>query len=374
MKNKIIQLFLVGLLAACSRNKDVAGTILPSDCDIYKVEISLDKAYYDSIMGAVSDTSFVILNEKSDVMFSDADKIVECNGKYYVLDKSSLRTVVSFNEDGTAGTKYGSIGQGPGEYVFPWDMNIDETGVYVLDTNSKKVIHYAESGEFLGERKISFYADAFKRLRNGNYLFNMTPDGTQKPGLIYTDSLMNLISHSMPYQEGYVGGYTTNDILRSYPSGLCFYRSPSDSLAILDEEGKVQAFVVFDFSEKAIPSKAKVDYLVFRESNHSADYLMMANNPIFVSDSIWVGLMEDGDNQYTIVFNPFTNKCGAKKFTKSSSVFDMIEPMYSDGKGTIVSLLSHGLGERCRDYESLPDTVKNALEDGNRILLVNKFR
>lgn len=361
-------------MAACSRNKDVAGTILPSDCDIYKVEISLDKAYYDSIMGAVSDTSFVILNEKSDVMFSDADKIVECNGKYYVLDKSSLRTVVSFNEDGTAGTKYGSIGQGPGEYVFPWDMNIDETGVYVLDTNSKKVIHYAESGEFLGERKISFYADAFKRLRNGNYLFNMTPDGTQKPGLIYTDSLMNLISHSMPYQEGYVGGYTTNDILRSYPSGLCFYRSPSDSLAILDEEGKVQAFVVFDFSEKAIPSKAKVDYLVFRESNHSADYLMMANNPIFVSDSIWVGLMEDGDNQYTIVFNPFTNKCGAKKFTKSSSVFDMIEPMYSDGKGTIVSLLSHGLGERCRDYESLPDTVKNALEDGNRILLVNKFR
>ena len=48
--------------------------------------------------------------------------------------------------------KYGRVGQGPGEYVFPWDMHVDETGVYVLDTNSKKIIHYTESGTFLSEQ------------------------------------------------------------------------------------------------------------------------------------------------------------------------------------------------------------------------------
>ena len=85
-------------------------------------------------------------------------------------------------------------------------MDIDETGVYVLDTNSKKVIHYNESGNLIGERKIPFFADAIKRLKNGNFIFNITPDGTQIPSLIYTDSLMNPIWNSRPYQEGYVGG------------------------------------------------------------------------------------------------------------------------------------------------------------------------
>ena len=172
-------------------------------------------------------------------MFSCADKIIEYNNKYYILDKSSLRTVVSFKKDGTPDTKYGRIGQGPGEYVFPWDMDIDETGVYVLDTNSKKVIHYNESGNLIGERKIPFFADAIKRLKNGNFIFNITPDGTQIPSLIYTDSLMNPIWNSRPYQEGYVGGYTTCGIFRNSNLGLCFYRSPSDSLAILDENGKL---------------------------------------------------------------------------------------------------------------------------------------
>lgn len=373
MKNKFIQLLLLGLLSACSGNKNTAETIVPSDINIYRIEIPIDETYYDSITTHISDTSFVILNENSNTMFSYVDKIIEYNDKYYILDQSSSRTVVSFKKDGTSDSKYGRIGQGPGEYVFPWDMHIDETGVYVLDTNSRKIIHFTEHGDFLSEQKIPFFADAFKRLKNGNYIFNTTPDGTQLPSLIYTDSLMNPIKHLMPYQKGYVGGCSTSDIFRNNNAGLCFYRSPSDSLAILDEDGEIHSFIVFDFLDKTIPQKAKIDYLAFRQNNQSSDYLRLVNNPIIVSDSIWAGLIEDGTNQYTIIFNPFSNKCGCRKFTNKSSVYDIIEPMFSDNKGTIVSLISQELESRCRDYESLPDTIKHALNDGNRVLLINKF-
>lgn len=372
MKNKtlVIQIFLLGLLSACFRNRETVESL---NCDVHKVEIHLDKSFYDSITSHISDTSFVILNEKNNMMFSCVDKIIERDNKYYILDKSSLRTVVSFNKDGSPVARYGCFGQGPGEYVFPWDMDIDETGVYVLDTNSKKIIHYTEAGNLLSERKIPFFADAFKRLKNGNFIFNATPDGTQIPSLIYTDSLMNPIKYSMPYQEGYVGGYTTNGIFTYNNLGLCFYRSPSDSLSILDKNGKVQTFIVFDFLDKTVPQIAKTDYLAFSSNNRTCDYLHFVNNPIGVSDSIWIGLIEDGHNQYTIIFNPFNNKCGCKKFTESSSVYDMIEPMFSDNKGTIVSLISQELEGRCRDYESLPDTIIDALNDGNRVLLINKF-
>ena len=57
MKNRIIQIFLLGLLSACSGNKDSVETV-PLNCDEY-------------------------------------------NNKYYILDQSALRTVVSFKKDGT---------------------------------------------------------------------------------------------------------------------------------------------------------------------------------------------------------------------------------------------------------------------------------
>lgn len=120
MKNRIIQIFLLGLLSACSGNKDSVETV-PLNCDVYKITIPLDEAYYDSVTSHIADTSFVVLNEGNNIMFSCADKIIEYNNKYYILDQSALRTVVSFKKDGTSDIKYGRVGQGragPGRICF----------------------------------------------------------------------------------------------------------------------------------------------------------------------------------------------------------------------------------------------------------------
>lgn len=373
MKKKIILSFLVGMLSACSYYEKKAESIVSPNCEISTVKISIDEAYYDSVASRISDTTFLILDEDDKTMFSCIDKIMAYRDKFYVLDKNESRTVVSFEKDGSPGHRYGRVGQGPGEYVFPWDMDVDETGVYVLDTNSKKVIHYSEEGTFLGERSLPFFADALKRLKNGNFIFNITPDGKQLPALVVTDSLMNPVGRSNSYPEGYVGGCSTGYIFRNNGSEVAFYRSPSDTLIMLDESGKTDAFVVFDFLGKAIPEEAKTNYLAFRGSGVTKDYLRLVNNPIAVSDSIWVGLVEDGEDQYTILFNPLKDQCGGRKFTDASSVYDMIEPIFSDGKGTLFNLISWELKDRCQDYESLPDTVKNALDNGNRVLLIHKF-
>ena len=132
-------------------------------------------------------------------MFTDADKIITFHDKYYIVDQSASRTVVSFNKDGHPMTRYGQVGQAPGEYVYPWDLDVDETGVYILDTNSKKVIHYTEDGRLVNEQRISFHADACKRLKNGGFMFNLTPDGTRMPSLVYTDSLMHIVRQVLPY-------------------------------------------------------------------------------------------------------------------------------------------------------------------------------
>lgn len=373
MKNIIALFVLLLSFSNCSNKKNNFEATISSNYNIYKVEVSTNKNYYDSNINLISDTAFVILQEKENIMFSYADKILEHNNKYFILDKT-LRSIVSFKKGGNPITKYGQIGQGPGEYVSPWDFDIDTTGLYVLDTKSKKVIHYSEEGSFLKERKIPFFADAIKRLENGNFMFNTTPDGTPKPSLIYTDSEMNIISKSLNYRNNYIGGYTTNNIIRSSKTRLNFYRSPSDSLTILDKDGKIKAFIIFDFLNKSVPQIAKTDYIKFSQKEQSTDYLHFANNPICISDSIWIGLLEDGDNQYTAVFNPFTNNFGYKKFTRESSVYDIIEPMFSDNNGSIINLISPELNNMCKDYNLLPDSITNALNKGNRVLLINRIK
>lgn len=163
-------------------------------------------------------------------------------------------------------------------------------------------------------------------------------------------------------------------IIRENKTGLNFYRAPSDSLTILDKDGKIKAFIVFDFLNKSVPQIAKTDYISFSQKEQSADFLHFVNNPICISDSIWIGLIEDGNNQYTAIFNPFTNDFGYKKFTRESSVCDIIEPMFSDNNGAIISLISPELNDMCKNYNMLPDSITDALNEGNRVLLINSFK
>ena len=65
---------------------------------------------------------------------------------------------------------------------------------------------------------------------------------------------------------------------------------------------------------------------------------------------------------------------GYKKFTRESSVYDIIEPMFSDNNGAIISLISPELNDMCKNYNMLPDSITDALNEGNRVLLINSFK
>lgn len=85
-------------------------------------------------------------------MFADLDKIIEDNGLFYVLDSFGARTLVSFDSKGNAHAKYGKIGKGPGEFVRPWDFDIYNSQVYILDSNAKKILIFESDGGFKDEK------------------------------------------------------------------------------------------------------------------------------------------------------------------------------------------------------------------------------
>ena len=356
----------IGCVLSCSKDNNARDTDVPQSV----INIDMCKDSYDGLYRD-HHASFVILKEDDETMFMDIDKVRFFNGNYYILDRSSARKLVSFTSDGSPMGSYGRQGNGPGEYVFPWDMDVDSTGVYVLDTNNRKVIRYSHDGTFISESKLKFLADAFKRLRNGNFIFNIAPDGKASPSLCITDPSGHIQTSFCYYEDGYVGGCTTNNVLRETSDGILYYRSPLDTLIKMDKNGNVTGRIIFDFMEKGISQIAKKDFLAFRRNEEDKSYLRLVDTPFPLSGSLLIGLVADESSQYTIICDPVNNMCGSRKFTSNSSVYDIIEPLTSVGDSVVVSLMNEELAHRCRDYATLPDSIKDSLKSGARVLVLN---
>jgi len=316
----------------------------------------------------------IALEEDDNTMYADIDRLLYKNNKFFILDRFGNRTAVAFTGDGKPFAHYGNVGQGPGEYVTPWDIAVDDKWVYILDPNRQKILKYHETGEFMSERQLPFHADAFKILSDKNFLFNIMPEGGEASAQIcITDSTLKPLRHLIPAGKGYVGGWMTNDILRQMPNETLFYRAPADTLYRFNNTGHIEKSIVFDFNGNGVPELAKTDFLAARAKGFPKEYIMLANTPIPMNDSIWVGLITNDDSQYTILFDIANNKCGGRKFDEYSSVYDMIEPLAGGGNGNVISVLDEDLATRCKDYNALDNDIKDAMKKGNRVMVIHSM-
>ena len=294
------------------------------------MEINLDGNYYDSVFNLVSTPKIVMLKENDATMFADMDRLIARNGNFYILDSFGSRKVVSFYKDGTPLNAYGNIGEGPGEYVRPWDIDVDETGVYILDSNLKKVIRYNEEGKYISERSIPFIADAFHLLDDGKILFSLLPDGEGGARLCITDSMMNVKNYTLPSEKDYIGGWRTNDVFRENKNGISYYKAPLDTLFIMNGEGEIYSGMIFDFGPRAVPEEAKKDY-------------------------------------------PANNRCGGRKSDDMQSIYDMMGPISSDENGDLICYTSIEYARDLEGFESLDSITRKELGKYNRMLLIYQF-
>ena len=361
----IILSLLSFVLYGCSEKGSKVNTEIV-ETKFLHVDVSVSTDFYD-ISKNEKCPEFVILEEDEKTMFVDIDRVIESKGLYFLLDRYSARTAVSFTCDGKPFAKYGSIGQGPGEYTFPWDIDVWNDTVYILDSNSKKINKYSRTGEYISEIKLPFQADAFKVLKNGNIIYNLMSTGDQSPSLCLSDSSFCEFRYMLPYPKGYKSGLHTPDVFRVSNGKLTYYKSPSDTLYIINEDGIPDKGIIFDFKSKGLPEEIKLD---FSKKNNTTSHLWFVNNPIYMNESLWLGLVEDGCQQYTILFSETENNCGGKVFNNKSSVYDYIEPIGSDSNGNIICVLNYDIAIQCIDYDILPDEIKRKLEDGYMALLI----
>lgn len=365
---------LVVLISACV-NKNKAhtgedGNSAIADCEFVKVDVDMSHEYYDSVMNRLCVSKLIVLKESDDAMFSEIDKIIADDDSYYILDSFGARTLVSFDSNGEAITKYGRVGQGPGEYFRPMDFDVYDSHVYILDANARKILKYRKDGSFICEKQIPFTAMGLKILRDGHMMFCMEPSDGGRARLCLTDSTISSFKYFLNSEKGYVGGFLTNDMFRNKSDGMMYYESPLDTLYYFDDSGRLTGGLVFDFGEKQVPNEAKLDYLNARENGLLRNTLRLTNNPISLNDGIMVGTVNDDESQYILFFNPLKGVCGARNCDQNKSIYDIIEPATVDAKGNLICYIWKDYIEQAKDYETLSDSIKSSLTDNNYILLL----
>lgn len=338
----------------------------------HQIEISSDLNFFDDSKSFICDTSFVILHENEKTLFSDIMKMIAVDDRFYILDRFRARTVVAFDRHGNPICRYGAVGQGAGEYSFPSDLYVDETGVYVADCPRKKIIKYSLAGEYIEERSVPFGFGFFCKLPNENYLFNITPDGNTKDGLILTDSDFQIKKVVVKYPDEFYGGYYTRNVIRKInDQQYIYYTSPLDTIYQLNQDGEVKEKLVLDFKGSSVSDEYKKNFL--RIAGNKSDYIMFADSPIEIQEGFWVGNTLSPGIIGTVFLDLHNNRSGLKRLPKDEgSVYDLPYMIGYSDKGETINLLDSEY-ETKQDFDLLPDSIQDAIKGGERVLILNKW-
>lgn len=316
----------------------------------------------------------VIIQEDDDMMFADINKIIEANNMYFIVDTYGSHTVVSYDSEGKPIASYGRRGNGPGEYTFPWDVDVNNEGVYILDVSASKLLKYTHDGNYIATTEVPFNAQAFKILNDNKILFNLAPNAVEDYQLCVTDSDLNPLIYMLHYPKDYVGGYVTNNVFRKQNDIISYYLSPTDTIYQLDNDANIINKRLITFEDKSLPEEAKLNYMDAFEKGLVSSGNQLKDNPIVLPSGKCIMKVSDySKKEVWIVTYDLVNKENfAEKLPDQMSVYDVIMPCaLSQDNKRIISYLDGGIVEKCKDYEILPDSIKQALDEGYRILVLH---
>lgn len=323
-----------------------------------------------------STTKFIILKEDDNTMFADINQVIDAFGKYFIVDTYGSRRVVSFDHNGNPLASYGKQGNGPGEYVFPWDVDVSSEYVYILDISQRKLIQYNHKGEFINCKHIPFESKGFTLLNNGKLLFKLEPfKDTNNYQLCVTDSMLNPINYMLRYPDGYVGGWVTNAVFQKNKNGISYYCSPADTIYHLDYDGKMTGKRFIKYQNGPIHELAKLNFIEADNKGKITSGMHLLNNPVELSNGICFMEVTDYTNKgtYTVMFSPQKGITKIVKFGDNMSVNDVIIPCTSNKDEQVISYIDRMIADKCYDFKTMPDSMIKALDEGFRLLVINNI-
>ena len=399
----MISLYIFLISCAYQSNKIIESKgnslyVLPQKNEVKTTDETL---LYSSLYKGIKT---ILLETNQSCLIGSVSKMRVYDNYILILDRNMAKSLFVFDKEGHFIRTIGSIGQGPGEFVRPYDFTIDKENqtVYVLDGDSQRIlkydittgvfIHSIQLDQSVRSRRIEYmggklYSDAcFQEHSDDDYLLRIIQESSGKEEGHY----LNV----MEYHKGIspTANITSEEAFYLRGNGNIVFIQPFMDHIIAVSEDSI--FSLFSFGDKDVLTAEEIkraiknnDFMFDEELRQKNKYYQLYS---FIEQKNWI-LIEyfKGSRMRKIFIDKQTND--VRIFTKSMDDLLIKEPSDDlvitktgcyDADGVYFYVMPHRMpqiqglaqaGVFSPDLDKLED-LKNLKEDANQILFYYEFK
>ena len=292
MKHTVIRLlvlFCAGILVVSCREQKKST---PTGADVK--EVTFKEAPKDFLIASsFKNIHMIQLESKEECLISDIKRVVDVEGKVYVLTLTN--EIFCFDR---ATGKYirtiGRLGEGPGEYVSAMDICYDEKEkcICVVDYYKSAIHNYSLDGRFLGDRKfdeetakgvnLTVYADCAP---DGNMFLSlcMPPQKTSRDYeymMLRPDGTSTGVDVFSPVRSKIAQVEVSRHPIAKSEDGLRFFKFMNDTIFTLSGD-EVVPFCKLNLGRKMIPKDVLAKMGPYEDVNAGKLYQSGYSLPLF---------------------------------------------------------------------------------------------
>lgn len=309
-------------------------------------------------------------------VFAGIDKCQLYDNKIYILDFDGSRSVKVFDFlTGHYLFTPGNLGNGPGEFTRIYDFDVNRLGIFLLDRNSEKILHFSHQGRFINEHSFArspYKVNGLAVTNNGDFLIGLDKGEVKKGNkVILTDTTFRIVRSFAQFDPYDTEGELKLDMIKRCGERLVFHYPVSDDLFVFDTAGNLLDRMKIKLSERAIPDPLRADFEKLEEN--SEPYTYFYDTP-FVTDRFILSVLSHRSTESLFYWNRPTATYALIPFHKHKKYKPdfFIHPVYANDS-LIISFLNQFLYNKTTDFP-LSGQQKTYLEEGGNLLVVYRLK
>lgn len=282
MYKKILVFLCVCILCGCQNHIDVRESFETSTINVKKT-MDMDDCplVYDSIQ-------FMPLNlAKSKI--SIPSKIYFHDNKVVVLDKIIRKQLCVFSMDGDFLYDIGKRGHAADEYMQPYDFDIRNDSLFLIDSSKKKVLVYNICGQFLcsyGQEKM---VDGILALDDGGFLLSVSEfEENCNYQLIKVNRSMKEEEGILLMDKDRIDDKIADNVFQRVENLIYYHRSFDSEILELNRNGDILRNIKVDFCREHVDKEFKTkEYQELKQALDKHNYEFFIDCPIIADDKLY---------------------------------------------------------------------------------------
>ncbi|NDV66538.1 6-bladed beta-propeller [Bacteroides sp. 224] len=371
MSRVFLCILLVFALSSCSfSNKQIQNE------DYFEVNFDL---LSDSLL-PIRVIKYIPLETNENCLISAIDKVIYKHHKFYVFDKGGSAIYV-FNENGKRIHTIHQVGNGPGEYDYPMDIDVDKDGnLYVYNHTNQTLLKFPFDNITKGETfiKTGEYCMDFALTESGHiYMSDVVREGRFAIKLaryaLSDRELSVLEENEHPLWDG-ISRASNHYLFRSTNGGLYHYKRFSNQIKFLEGSEGGKDIV---FTSKKVPSASRLDKWAENKNAFIEDYEYLRDVSACYENRDYILITFEMIPKIQTIINKHTGKvCNISTLSFSQRDVGYLNKIVAADENYFVSLCSptSAFLEKALEEDGEKSKVLEGLtEDANSVLVVFGF-